>query len=259
MPRCAAPVAVAGQRTAGGRRHAAGGRRQSLDDTSREKRVKSLRVVVQTGAGELVREADSVGPDAVPRFPGHWIGRAHADPARVIEEARSEWWTADRPVRQDRAAGDRPRSGRRRPPGAGAVRRTRARPRARAHLSDHPAGAVERTRRRTRRRAGRRRADHLLAFPRAAAAARGHRRDHGPLRPAAAGQEPRPRPDPGLARSGGAGRGQAAQEDRPHARSGHRRRHRGRASLRARPPQAGTAQGGLARRRPRRVRRRRGA
>ena len=60
-------------------------------------------------------------------------------------------------------------------------------------------------------------------------------------------------------RPAGARGGAARQEDRRDARCPHRRRHRGRARLRARQPQAGAAQAGLAGRGLRRVRRRRGA
>ena len=98
-------------------------------------------------------------------------------------------WPADRAVRQDPAAGDRP-PGRRGGRGDRAVRRTRALARARAHLPDHPAGAVERARRRARRRAGRGRAGALVPLPGAAGAAGRRGGHHGPLRPAAAGNPP---------------------------------------------------------------------
>ena len=53
--------------------------------------------------------------------------------------------------------------------------------------------------------------------------------------------------------------GPAAEEDRADARAAHRRRHRARPPVRARPAQAGAAQGRLAGRGPGRLRRRRGA
>ena len=92
----------------------------------------------------------------------------------------------------------------------------------------------------------------------AAAAARRRRRHDGPLRAPAADELPRARPGHDLPRPRGARGGPAQQEDRPDARRPHRRRHGRRAPVRARAAQAGAAQGRLARRGPRGLRRRRG-
>ena len=141
-----------------------------------------------------------------------------------------------------------------------AVRRARARARARAHLPADAARPVERARRRPRRRAGRRRA------ARATAATRCRTRcwSTSPRRwPATAGCSCVKHPAHGLVlhaidRAGARG-GAALQEGRAAGRRPDRRRHRRRAPVRARPPQAGAAQARLAGRGPRRLRRRRGA
>ena len=169
-----------------------------------------------------------------------------ADGPLIVQSDKTLLLEVDHPERAGRAHRDRP------------VRRARARTRARPHLPRHPAGAVERARGGPRRRAGRRRARPLLPLRRSAAAARRHRRHDGPLRAPAADQLPGPRPGDDRAGPGGAGGGAPPEEDRPAARGPGRRRHGGRPPVRARPPQAGAAQGGLARGGPRGLRRRRG-
>ena len=85
------------------------------------------------------------------------------------------------------------------------------------------------------------------------------RRHHGPLRPAADREAPDARPGAGQHRPPGARRGaEERQGQGPRGREG-RRRHRRRAPLRARPPQAGAAEARLAGGGPRGLRRRRGA
>ena len=133
---------------------------------------------------------------------------------------------ADRPVRQDPAARDRPRARPGLPQGDRAVRRARALPRARPHLPAHPARPLERPRRRPRRRAGRRHAAELQPVRRPARPARRHRRDDGPLRPAPARQAPHPRPGAHQHRPAGARGGAARQEGQADARHAARRRRR---------------------------------
>ena len=100
----------------------------------------------------------------------------------------------------------------------------------------------------------------LQPLRRAARAARRRRRDDGPLRPAAAGEAPGPRPGAGRAPTGRCSRRCCAPRRSPAcSATRHRRRHRRRAPVRARQPQAGAAQAGLAGRGLRRLRRRRGA
>ncbi len=182
-------------------------------------------------------------------------GRAGASPYKVSRDRRP----ADRPVRQDAAARGRPPARRQAARRDRAVRRAGALPRARAHLPAHPAGAVERARRRARRRAGRRRAGPLLAATRAARAAGRRRRHDGPLRPAAAGQPPGARPGAGQRSIAPCSRRSCGSKKiAPMLGARDRRRHRARAPVRARPAQAGAAQGRLAGRGPRRLRRRRG-
>ncbi|CAA9268278.1 MAG: DNA repair helicase, partial [uncultured Actinomycetospora sp.] len=166
--------------------------------------------------------------------------------------------TAHRAVRQDPAAGGRPRGRPRRSSGHRAVRRARARPRARPHLPRHPAGAVERARRGPRRRAGRGRPRAVQPLRGAAGAAGRRRRHDGALRAPAADELPDPRPGDAVHRPRRARGGPAEQEDHPDARGPHRRRHRRGAPLGARAAQAGAAQDRLARRGPRGLRRRRG-
>ena len=141
-----------------------------------------------------------------------------------------------------------------------AVRRARALARARPHLPAHPAGAVERARRRARRRAGGRRAGALLPLPGAARAAGRRRRHHGPLRPAASWVNTR---RTGWCCSPWTGRCWRRccgnKKIAPMLGPADRRRHRAGAPVRARPAQAGAAQGRLAGRGPGRLRRRRGA
>ena len=132
-------------------------------------------------------------------------------------------------------------------------------PGAHPHLPGHPAGPVERPGCRPRRRAGRQRPDHLQPVCRAPRAARRRRRHDGPVRPPHPREGPRARPAAAHDRPPGARRSVAAQEDQAaHGRTD-RRRPGARAPLRARPPQAGAAQGRLARRGRGRLRRRRGA
>ena len=96
-------------------------------------------------------------------------------------------------------------------------------------------------------------------LPGAARAARRHRRDDGPLRPAHPQQAPGARAGPDHHRPAGAGGDPALEEDPAAGRRPDRPGHRRRAPLRARADQADAAEAGLARRGPRRVRRRRGA
>ena len=86
-------------------------------------------------------------------------------------------------------------------------------------------------------------------YPGAAFAAGRHRRDHGPLRPAPAGEGPAARAGACAPATGRAGGGAAGQEDPAAAGRAHRRRHRGRASLRARAAQAGCCSSSAGRRR----------
>ena len=139
------------------------------------------------------------------------------------------------------------------------VRGARAVARARAHLPADPAWPVECARRRARCRRSRRRAAEVQPLRGAARAADRRRRDDGPLRPAAAHERSRARPRAAFGRSGGARRSAAQPEGRADDRRPARRRRGGHSPERARPPQAGLAQARLAGRRPRRLRRRRGA
>src|SRR5664279_2681501 len=191
-----------------------------------------------------------------PRTSGH--PRAERGQAAICEGSARDRRPADRAVRQDPAAGDLPpgRGGRAREHRA--VRRTRAVTGAHPHLPDHPPGAVERARRRARRRAGGGRAGALVPLPGPASAARRCGGHHGPLRPVGAADPPGARTDHGLAGSGRPGRDPAAQEDRPDARRQARSGHGDRAPLPARAPQAGAAEGRMARRGRGRLRRRGG-
>ena len=165
---------------------------------------------------------------------------------------------AHRPVRQVRPPGGRPPPGRAGPPRHRRLRRAGARPRAHPHLPDHAAGPVERARRGPGRGDGRPHAHHLLALPGAARPAHRDRRDDEPLRPPPAAHRPRPRPGPARHRRAGPGGGHALQAHQGPAGDAARGGRCRRPPLRARSPQAGAHQAGLAGRGPGRLRRRRG-
>ena len=147
------------------------------------------------------------------------------------------------------------------PQGDRAVRRARARPRARPHLPADAARACG-----TRgppATTPSRWSTPCCRYSRYAGPARaaGRRRRHdGPLRPAAARQAPGARAGARVAPTGRCSRRCCARRrSQPLLGAPARRRHRRRAPLRARPPEAGPAQARLAGRGPRRLRRRRGA